>query len=111
MAGFDPNLYRYVGGNPVSYVDPGGDQWANVAGAVAGCIGGFGGSLFEQGVNQATSGNPCPPSIDLRYAIAACVSLGAAGFLHPPRGFYALSVFVVTALYGGAITGGIESYW
>ena len=111
--GFDPaaNLYRYVEGNPVAYVDPSGDQWANVAGAAAGCIGGFGGSIIEQGFNQTFGGSPCPPAINVKQAIAACLAGAFVGAFNPASGFRQFVTVVLAGVYGGAITGGLSPFF
>ena len=100
-----PSLYLYVGGNPVAYVDPQGDQWANVAGAAAGFIGGVAGSFYEQGLRHALSGDSCPPPINITDALATGILTGLVGFYNPPAGFSQFINVVLGYTYAGAITG------
>lgn len=108
MVGFDPNLYRYVGGNPISYVDPGGDWWDRAAGAVFGCIGGIGEDLLDQGWHQAINPKPCAPPIDVVHAALSCFPGAIAGAMSPVTGIRSGIAVVVAMSIGGAVNGGLK---
>jgi RHS repeat-associated protein len=103
------NLYHYVNGNPVSYFDPRGDLWANVAGAAAGFAGGVLSNLFEQGLGQALGGSPCPPSIDPVQAIFAGFAGAITGATNPVFGFRSFGGAVLSGAYYGAIYSALTS--
>jgi hypothetical protein len=71
LGGF--NTYAYVGGNPLSFGDPSGNNPAIIAGAIVGGIGGLSGAL-------ATNGNP------VTGAIVGAITGGLVGALGPTIG-------------------------
>ena len=71
--GVQYNLYHYVNGNPVSYFDPRGDLWANVAGAAAGFAGGLAGDLLSQGLSSVATGCELSPNLGDERGQAAAV--------------------------------------
>jgi RHS repeat-associated protein len=100
-----PSVYAYARSSPITYVDPRGDQWANVAGAAAGFVGGFAGSLFEQGIHQALSGELCPPPINVSEAIANGLAGAYVGVFNPVTGLASLTIAVTKGAFAGIFSG------
>lgn len=66
-------------------MDPGGDQWANAAGAAAGFAERLFGDLFSQGLGQTGASATCP--IDVMQALTAGLAAGVVGAFYPTAGF------------------------
>ena len=72
---------------------------------------GSGGSIIEQGFNQTFGGSPCPPAINVKQAIAACLAGAFVGAFNPASGFRQFVTVVFAGVYGGAITGGLSPFF
>jgi RHS repeat-associated protein len=89
FAGGDTNLYAYVGGNPMSYVDPSGLLAFELGGTLGGFFGGgFGLGGSTSGSGAITFNNSNPSNIELGTTlsgqarpIGVGISGGAGGYL------------------------------
>jgi RHS repeat-associated protein len=94
------NLYLYCGNNPIMFVDPSGEFWHILAGAVAGAVVGTIASMITQ---VATTGR-----INLTTTIVAAGSGAISGGLAASG--VGLGIQVVANGAIGAIAGGTESF-
>ncbi|WP_026942737.1 RHS repeat-associated core domain-containing protein [Hellea balneolensis] len=96
------NRYAYVGGNPVSFVDPSGLILPLIVGGI---ITGAGVDFAGQVLGNIANGNPAFSNLDGRSILTA----GVAGGLGGPAGALVKGVFG-KAILSGAVTGAVFEF-
>ena len=98
------NLYPYVGGNSVVYVDPGGEFFAKtLLVRLADSAGGVSGNLLSRGLTAAITGSSGP--IDVSRGIAADIAGAVVGAFNPVSGAAGLETAILNSDSGGILQG------